>query len=549
MSQTLPDRVTTSEDGAGTANPRSIVLWTTLLLLGYIPLLVRFGTEQWERPQYQFFPLVIVAAAYLAWQRIHENSKAFMPGSMRITLGLLTSSLFIFLAASVFWSGRAAAVSAWLTLAAVAWSVGGARLTRRLLPAGLLLALVIGVPLGIDETLLQRLREIAVWTSSFVLAWLDVPHLMAGTILEIPGHRLLVAEACSGINSMIAVLAFTLVLSFLRQRGPGSTAVLLVASVLFVLWANTLRIAGGTWLKATWDIDILSGEVHQWASLVLFSLSMGLVFSFDELLMISERWYRKHRRHSHATPPAPVATSLDIEPAAAIHSLRVPRSLWLFAAAFAIVGMGQLANATAHGGVAWWLWSSGQAHLAPTAAFEMPHSLAGWQRSEEDEKLVAQPEIEGKQSDSWVYRDGPVTTIVAADFPFMGYHDLTLCYRNAGWTIREMVETFESPARRQGPFTIVRATRLNEHGYLVYAEINEHGEWVEAPALSVSGRVTDRLRHLGRPDWNPPVYQVQAWTQSFQPLSDAQALRTQSLLMAARDQFRTQFLSQLGGVR
>ena len=255
---------------AAKAFPIAAGLWVALLLAGFLPLLIRFGTDQWYRPHYQFFPLMIVAAAYVGWQRLQEMPvRHFAPGSRLLSRVLLGLGLVILVAAAVAWVGRLAAVATLIALTGATWRFGGLRVVRALAPSGVLLALIIGPPDGITYTLLQSLREWAVLSSSVALVWLHIPHLMTGTVIEIAGSRLLVAEACSGINSMMAVLGFTLVLGFIRRRSPAVTAILALTGVVFVLWANMVRIAGGAWLKSVWDIDILSGDVHTWASLVL----------------------------------------------------------------------------------------------------------------------------------------------------------------------------------------------------------------------------------------------------------------------------------------
>ena len=528
------------------ANLRTLAIWGALIILGYLPLLVRFATEQWARAQYQFFPLIILAAIYLAWQRLQEMPAEPRPGSKAVGYTAYAFALILMLAASVLWSGRLAAMSAWLMLAGTIWTIGGRTLLRAMAPSQILLALVIGVPLGLDDLMLQRLREVAVFTSSSVLVWLGVPHLASGTVLEITGHRLLVAEACSGINSMMAVLGFTLVLSFLRHRRFLTSASLLAFGVLFVLWTNTVRIAGGAYLKSKYDVDILSGEVHEWASIVLFCVSMLLIISIDELIQVVGQWWQNrnpNRRPDPASPEIPVsAAHLSVRPL-------LSRGLWIFAIAFALLGGAQVVNASRNGGLAWWVWGADASHLPNTAVFTMPHELSAWTRAEEVEKFLVQPEIEGKRSQSWLYRSGDITAIVAVDFPFPGYHDLTVCYRNAGWTVDSLKHDYSNPAQQSDIYSTVLLSRLNEGGYLWFSMINELGAWVEPPLASATGRLADRVEHLGRPDWNAPTYQIQIWVQSFTPLTDAQQQSVRQLFLAARPEFARQFVKQLEGAK
>lgn len=513
-----------------------------LLFAGYIPLLIRFAGEQWAKSQYQFFPLMLISALAIGWQRLRDNPVSLnrSPQGRHGTV-LLCVSLAIFAAACLLWSGRMAATSALLSMIGLAWRIGGRNTVRLLTPSFLLLALVIGPPVGSDEVLLQRLRELAVAISGGVLVLLGIPHLSTGTIIEIAGSRLLVAEACSGINSLMAVLGCTMVIGFIRRRSPRVLLMLLVCGVLFVLWANVVRIAGGVWLKTAHDIDILSGEAHEVASLVLFSICILMVLCTDEAAGLL-RWLLKE----DIMPAPPSADDAAVQPASAPHR-RLGILVWLLAFAFAAVGATSVAYAHTHGGLARWLDEPGTVHLKSGAAFTVPSQLGNWTRSEDAEKLIAQPEIEGKRSQVWAYRAAGVTALVAIDYPFLGYHDLTLCYRNGGWTIAEQTYKSDSGAPLAGHYTGIDLVRLNERGLVWYSALNEQGTWAEPPATSTAGRLYRRLQHIGRPDWNGATYQVQLFVQAYEPFTDEQRKALEELFLLARRELGSQVLSQLEG--
>ncbi len=522
-----------------------VALWAGILFAGFLPLLASLGIERWNQPHYQFFPLMILAAVYVGWQRVQEiPSHQVTPGSKTLPGVLLTLSFLMFLAAAAWWSPYLAAVSSLIALIAVAWYLGGGGVLRVLVPAGALLALIIGPPVGIMESFLQSLREWAVWSSSVPLIWLCIPHLMTGTVIEIPGSRLLVAEACSGINSMMAVMGFTLVLAFIRRRSPAIIAALIAAGLVFVLWANMVRIAGGTWLKAVWDVDVLSGEIHMWASLVLFSVCMSLVFSMDELIVLAQRW-REARQWRFRGGAAPIPTEAAPEPQLAItqpYSFQISRGMWCLAVIFALLGAAQIVTIATHGGAKRWVFRpAGVSSLRAGAAFTGSANVVGWERSASAERLLNQPEREGKQSQAWVYQQGGVNAVVAIDYPFPGYHDLTICYRNGGWDIEDEKE--QRPAA--GAFSVVRTGRLNEHGYLWFAATDEEGQWTEAPKAGVGARLVERFGKTGKASTSDTTYQIQVWAQTYTPLTEAQQGQLEQLFLAVRQDLAKQVLSQL----
>lgn len=550
MSSAIPISQVYEQRGAGKPSGEALGwLWLLgLLLLGHLPLLVRFFSEQWGRPQYQFYPLMILAAAYVAWQRLREIDPASIaPGARSVGRALLGASLVLLVAACLLWSGRAAAIAMWIALASLAWRYGGWTVTRALTPAGLLLALIIGPPLGMEDALLQSLRQLAVWFSSTVLLWLSVPHLTTGTIMEIVGRRLLVAEACSGINSLMAVLGFTLVLGFLKHHHGRRIAILLAFATLFALWANVGRITLGVWLQAAKGVDILSGTIHEWTSIIIFCICMALVFSADAVITLF--WEMLHQRRRDAKEDKGIRLRPDDSSRRHLPLFTISKGTWYLAAAFAVLGVAQVGNAAARGGFSVWFASPFNPHLPIGTALSMPPEMVGWKRSEQQEKYLAQPEIEGKRSQAWIYTRGNTVAVVAMDFPFAGFHDLMICYQNAGWTISEKTTKVQTGPQGNAPYIVAKVDRLKEHGYSWFGAVNERGVWVEPPNKTISGQVQQRLEHIGQPDWNAASYQVQVWVQVYEPLSDQQRQELESLYLAARSEVAIQLLQKLQGAR
>src|SRR3712207_7667613 len=64
-----------------------------------------------------------------------------------------------------------------------------------------LLALTVRLPYRYDAALVGALRDLTAAAGSEALDALGVAHLLAGNVIETAGRRLLVEDACSGVNS------------------------------------------------------------------------------------------------------------------------------------------------------------------------------------------------------------------------------------------------------------------------------------------------------------------------------------------------------------
>lgn len=514
---------------------------TALLLLasGYVPLLYRFAREQWAQPQYAFFPLVVAAAFLFAWQRLGTTRSAPPERSWPALVSAAVVLLMLVLA-SVLWSGRMAAISAWLGLALLLWHIGGWSWLRAWLPSAILLALVIGPPMSLDEVVLIRLRSLAVGIGARLLEWLAVPHQATGTVIVIPDGRLMVADACSGINSLMACVVFTLTWCFWRNRPLWRTATLTLAVVPLALWVNVIRIVAGVWLKVQHNTDILSGNVHEQASLVLFAACMVVVLSTDHLLgILAHRSLETEDADPTATPQG-VPKVTDRPP------FQVTPAVWAISILFALTGLTQLVYASTHGGLRVWMGNASECHLRTDAIIEPPERVDNWQRARDIEARLQPPEIVGKTSRIWAYRCADLTAVLAMDYPFAGYHDLTVCYRNAGWSMADAAVLTQPDS---GPIVQASFSRTCEWGSLTYCLLSENGHWLSPPATEVTDKLANRLGHIGRPDWNACAYQIQVWTNLYQPIAPEQRAQYAQLLLGARKPLAKQILDQLEGHR
>src|SRR5205823_3954299 len=104
---------------------------------------------------------------------------------------------------------------------------GGRALVLALLPVWLFLWLAVPLPLGLDQNLITSLQPLTARGSSVLLDQLGVFHVRAGNVIEVPGKRLMVEDACSGIHSLFAVLACTSFFALWSGR-PGPWALVLI---------------------------------------------------------------------------------------------------------------------------------------------------------------------------------------------------------------------------------------------------------------------------------------------------------------------------------
>jgi hypothetical protein len=157
------------------------------------------------------------------------------------------------------------------------------------------------------------------------------------------------------------------------------------------------------------------------------------------------------------------------------------------------------------------------------------------------------PETDGAKSNFWVYHSGSLKAAVALDYPFIGFHDATICYASSGWSINSKTQHAPSAQSQNGYFHIEMAKPPLMQGQLLFAQFDEHGV---APPVTPEipaniGRLQLALTLSRQKAQSPPTYQVQTLSIGYAPTSPQQQASLRALFIAARAELSRQVASQL----
>jgi exosortase len=500
----------------------------TLAVMGvaYLPLLVLQARLTWGHPHYRFFPLIVLGAGLIG-ARAPSRLGRLVPGGGRCLTAMLGSSWALLAAACAVGSAWLATVGAMVALLAIAHALGGGRLMRSLLPAWGLLWLAIPPPLGLDYQLVTLLQGQATSLSSRVLDMLGVFHLREGTVIRLTSGRLLVAEACSGIHSLFAVLAGTLFLVVWTRRSAVRGCALIAAAVTWVFLGNVGRIVAVVYVGTPGRLDLSTGWKHEAVGLVVFALALGLTASSDCLFSFGRNvLYLRRTLAQQALIGSPRAASPDRIAMADGSGMRtrLPAlsrtrlASWRLAAVFGVLIVVQpllirslLEDYLLPGPLA-----AGQlraVHASDLPAFWGPLEQQAFSTVERD-----RGSDEGRFARRWTYRWAARSIVVSMDGPFQGWHELTRCYVANGWTVRE--RSVQSTGTHAGAIAVVRLVRPEgREGNLLFSVFNEHGAVLEPDNFGGRLGLLDELRNCWRRQSRQRTYQLQLWTEGSTALT------------------------------
>ena len=189
---------------------------------------------------------------------------------MLILIGLLTFAAGS-LAAELFLTRLSIVVVAAGTILFL-W--GPAHLKHLAFPLALL-PLMVPLPALIFNQIAFPLQLVASRLGETTLAAAGIPVLRDGNVLELPNITLAVAEACSGIRSLISLITLAIVLAYFTERRPIGRAVIILSAVPIAIVANAFRVAGTGFTSHWLGPRIAEGFFHGFSGWLVFAVAFA----------------------------------------------------------------------------------------------------------------------------------------------------------------------------------------------------------------------------------------------------------------------------------
>jgi exosortase len=256
-----------------------------LLMAVYWRVLAKLITDWWQIPDFSHGFLVPIFAAYLVWaKRDALRELRFLPNWAGIAVILVALAVLLLgtYGAELFLSR----VSLVILLTGMVLCFGGWNLLKELRFALLVLLLAIPIPSIIFNEITLPLQMLASKLASGLLPLFGIPVLREGNVIELPAMKLEVAEACSGIRSLISLFTLSIFYGYFLERSTLRRTVLALASVPIAIAANAVRILGTGLCVQYWDPEKAMGFFHEFSGWVMFLVSLGCLLILHRFMRL-----------------------------------------------------------------------------------------------------------------------------------------------------------------------------------------------------------------------------------------------------------------------
>jgi exosortase len=282
-----PDLVTKEADLtlplADESSPLLRINWPpyTILAILLCVLYYRVGAklvyDWYNLPDYSHGFLVPVFAAFLVWDKRKELSatpiKQTWSGLVLVVFSIAVLILGVY-GVELF----TARMSFVFMLAGLIWTFFGWAMLKALRFPLLVLILAIPFPAIVFNQITFPLQLLASRIASDVLPLLGVPTLHEGNVIKLPIMDLEVAEACSGIRSLMSLFTLAVFYGYFLERTTKRRVILALASIPIAVTANVVRIVGTGLCVQYWDPDKALGFFHEFSGWVMFVVSLVCLY-------------------------------------------------------------------------------------------------------------------------------------------------------------------------------------------------------------------------------------------------------------------------------
>jgi len=264
-------------------------VWLPLLaLMGFVAItwpVWQWLWFEWMSNQYYSHGLLILPVAlFLAVQRFRNDPElVYAPGHGSLA-GVV--ALAIGLAAYLFaLQQRAYYLAAFAMigmLAGLVWAVAGGTVLRKLaFPIGYL---VLMVPLPMLDRVTLPLALFTGLCSGSLVQFLGLPVAINGNAIALPNADLVIGAQCSGVNSLITLVALLVLVAYLLDGPVWSRIALVLLAIPLALAGNILRVATLLFVARAWGADAAFTFYHDYSGIIFFVAVLLLILPITRAL-------------------------------------------------------------------------------------------------------------------------------------------------------------------------------------------------------------------------------------------------------------------------
>lgn len=263
----------------------ALLLLTAWLYASILARLVLQWVGPARDPNFEHGIFVPLFALFVVWQdRKNLSTIASSPSWAGLPLVALSMIMLVLgvLGAELFFSR----ISFVILLAGLIILFQGWKFFRAVVFPWAFLTLMIPIPNLLLQQVTFPLQLLAAKVATELLRVVGVPVLREGNVIVLAAMPLDVAEACSGIRSLLTLLTLAIIYGYLMETRKWVRVLLALSAVPIAVAANGFRIFGTGLLVQYWNPDKAEGFFHTFSGWLIFVAALIMLFALHRAISL-----------------------------------------------------------------------------------------------------------------------------------------------------------------------------------------------------------------------------------------------------------------------
>ncbi|MDP2644572.1 MAG: exosortase/archaeosortase family protein [Desulfobacterales bacterium] len=221
--------------------------------------------------------LVPLITAYLIWQKKERLADIPIANSKWGAVLLIASALLYIVSTAGAVTVISRAMIVFSLIGLVWFNFGSAVFSALKFPLYYLIFMV-PVPDSLYLAVAFPLQLFATTLSAFFIQILSIPVYQEGNMLYFVQTQLEVAEACSGLRSMMAFLMLSVLFAYIMKKNRTNRLIIVVSAIPLAIFANLIRVTGTGILAHYYGGKAAQGFLHDFSGMAVFAFGFVLLF-------------------------------------------------------------------------------------------------------------------------------------------------------------------------------------------------------------------------------------------------------------------------------
>ncbi len=258
----------------------SLLVVLALFLSLYYRIIYEMGIVWADDPNYSHGFLIPFISLYLLWER-RDVLRKIEVKSCWLGLPVLILGLFVLVIGKVGAEYFTMRFSMLIVITGLVFFLGGLKVLKAVsLPLGYLI-FMIPLPYIVYDAIAFPLKLFAAKNAVWVLKAMNVSVFRDGNIIYLVSTTLEVADACSGIRSLISLIALGVALAYFTHKSWFRRIVVVVLAVPIAIFVNVMRIVITGALAQFIDPDLATGFFHEFSGFLMFGVAMVMLIAVN----------------------------------------------------------------------------------------------------------------------------------------------------------------------------------------------------------------------------------------------------------------------------